>query len=484
MTDSTTKPTPGYDPAPTVTTGAKITLPEGMTYAKLAQWCQRMQEQEEQEIAIMHVIAAPCLDAAVAFMQALTNLYGWVSPTSTPGFFGRRPPTMIAVPTGPNGETIPVMWGRIHIPNMTGYLETGTHITDSGDWQFQISGQTIQRHKAEVERIAAETRRILAQSSIYRGKALRLNFERDPQTVSNPIDAAPRFLTGLANITRDDLILPHVASDLVDVALLAPIRHTDACRRARIPIKRGILLSGPYGTGKTLTSLVTAVEAMRHGWTFLYLERVADLVQAIRFAQSLGGPCVIFSEDIDRAASGAGDRNDTINAVMNAIDGIDSKNSEIMTVVTTNHVDQIPQALLRPGRFDAVIPVEPPDAFAAAALMRLFGGRMIDVNEDLSAVAQQLAGSIPAVIREVVERSKLAAIARFPDVDALSLRLTSADLTIAAQGMIAHLALLAVQVPDTRSEREKAAQIIADSLKTVQPPRAENTIPAYAGSLD
>jgi SpoVK/Ycf46/Vps4 family AAA+-type ATPase len=68
------------------------------------------------------------------------------------------------------------------------------------------------------------------------------------------------------------------------------------------------------------------------------------------------------------------------------------------------------QAAVRPGRIDAIIHVQRPDAEAAIRLIRLYAGDKLPPTEDLTRVGEELAGNIPAVIRECVERSKLYAI--------------------------------------------------------------------------
>src|SRR5690606_23730038 len=98
--------------------------------------------------------------------------------------------------------------------------------------------------------------------------------------------------------------------------------------------------------------------------------------------------------------------------ILNIIDGIDTKSANIITVLTTNNLENIHPAMLRPGRLDAVIDVAPPDAEAVTRLIRLYGGETIAPDADLSSVGETLAGTIPAVIAEVVKRAKLAQLSR------------------------------------------------------------------------
>jgi transitional endoplasmic reticulum ATPase len=192
------------------------------------------------------------------------------------------------------------------------------------------------------------------------------------------------------------------------------------------------------------------------------LDDLKDLPKAVRFAQAYE-PAVIFAEDIDRAVGE--DRNAKANDILNTIDGIDSKDRELVVVLTTNNVDKIHPAMLRPGRLDAVVPVRPPDSMAVQKLIRLYGRGLIGAGESLHNAGDILQGQIPAVIREVVERSKLSAIARLDGKTAL-LQLTGPDLEVAARGMLSHLELIKPKLEDKRSNAEKAAELLGKTIGT------------------
>lgn len=103
----------------------------------------------------------------------------------------------------------------------------------------------------------------------------------------------------------------------------------------------------------------------------------------------------------------SGERSVEIDDILNILDGIDTKSENIIVVLTTNSLEKVNRAMLRPGRLDAIIDVTPPDADAAERLVRYYGGLAIEPTEDLTAVGRALAGQIPAVIEETVKRAKL-----------------------------------------------------------------------------
>lgn len=443
--------------------GTQIILPPGMSFDEGITWLTRKKEADEKEIGIYEVIDAIPLEGAYAFKRALDRRYGFAALVNTPGMFGSTPPTMVGVEVA-HGKTEQVPWGRLSVPGIAGYFETSITQKD-GQFKFVIGGKTKQKHKAAVSELAELTRKIATDESIYKGRAIRVTFPTQEQIDEgsvSPMDNQPKFID-LDHVVEADLIFPERVAKLVQTAIFNPIEKRERCEREGVPFKRGILLEGPWGTGKTLTADVTAVKAVRHGITFIYLDDVKNLEQALRFA-NLYAPAVVFAEDIDQV--GKDDRHDDespLNDILNTLDGVDMKHSQIMAVLTTNYINDIEQGLLRPGRIDAVIPVRPPDAAAAVRLVQLYSRGRLAEGTDLAGIGVKLDGKIPAVIREVVERAKLEAIGRLADDEPLVL--TAADLDAATDSMLTHLELLTPRTKDTRSEREKAAAILASAVE-------------------
>lgn len=416
--------------------GTKIILPVDMDYREAIDHLYLKAKEEETVVAINEQVEAFPLDGCHALMCVLQNRYGWASPKPTPGFFKDNPPVMVNLETD-YGVFTQVIWGRFAMPAIEGFISTGATHNSAGQWVFVMTGEVKKKHQDEVKRLAQEVREYVKANSVYKGKAIRLRTNDDGEV---QMESPPTFLD-LSNVKENELVLPDSVMSQVRTSVFTPIEQTEACRTYKIPLKRGICLAGPYGTGKTLTAYVTAKKCIQNRWTFIYLDRVAGLNEAIQFSKQYA-PAVIFAEDIDRAVSGE-ERTVEMDDVLNSIDGIESKHSEIMTILTSNHVDRVNRAMLRPGRLDAVIEFVPPDAKAAEALMRLYARGLIAPDADLSAAGEELSGKIPAVIREVVERSKLYAISR---TGGQSISLAGEDLAAAARGMSTHLALMSEKV--------------------------------------
>ncbi len=435
--------------------GTKIILPadpRNMTLGEAQEWLHRMQVADEEVISINEVVDAHPWDGCVAFMQAMKETYGWAAPTPQQRWWGRQPPQMISIETGV-GETATIFWGGFRLPGIDGQLVTGTE-EKRGQVRFCIQGSARRKHMEVIHGLAELTRRIVRERSIYRGHALRLALENGHINLMEP----PTFMN-LKKVRENELVFSEDLMDQVVTNLWTPIEQTAWCRMHDVPLKRGVLLEGPYGTGKTLAATVTAKKCEANGWTFITVGRVSALESALQFAVGYQ-PCVVFVEDIDREM--AGERTPAMDDILNKVDGIISKGAEIMVVLTSNAASNINRAMLRPGRLDAVLHIGPPDAGAVQKLLRVYGRKLIRKDEDLTQSGEVLAGRIPAVIREVVERSKLYAIGRAPGAE---FYLTDVDIVRSARGMAHHLELLDGAAPVEQTPEQKLGSALGAMIK-------------------
>lgn len=392
--------------------GDKIIIPENMELKDAQRYLREKEEEEETYVAVSETVNAFPLDGAVAFQKVLQRRYGWTSLKDTPGMFSSNPPRMIGVPIDHN-KTIQVPWGRCEMPNIDGYLETGYSFNEQGLPIFNLRGQVRRKHEKTIADIAVETRKEVANFSIYKAKAFRINFrDSDNERIEdfNP-SFSPVFMD-MEKHSRQILVYSEDTQKVIQTNLLNPIQHTETCRKVGIPLKRGILLAGGYGTGKTLTGYQLASECIKNNWSFIYLEDVRDVDMALSFAR-MYMPCVVFSEDVDRTLSGP--RTPEMDQRLNIIDGILSKDTEIMLVLTTNHKNMINPAALRPGRMDTVVEVGPPDQPAVIKLVRSYGNMEQDCivqasDEEITQAVEPLKGANAAFFREAVERAKLSAV--------------------------------------------------------------------------
>lgn len=407
--------------------GKEIVLPSdpgNMDYDDAIETIARIRDQENQEFDVREIVKAAPWDAAVALYRAMQDIYGVVLSESIHTFFGEIKPDFLTVQTGPADDArIQVPVGRMSLPGVEAPIFL--QLSPEG---ATVAGTVRKRDRARLIEIANRARAILKEASVYRGKAIRIPVDDDGDL---DVSMQPEFID-LTRVAEADMIHTAGTEALIRANIFSPLKNTAACRKHLIPLKRGILLEGRWGTGKSLTSRVTAKVATDNGWTFIVLDRSQGLKAAIEFARTYQ-PCVIFAEDIDRA----GDRDEeSVNDLVNTLDGVISKDMEIMVVLTTNYVEKIDRALLRPGRFDAVISIQAPDAPTAEKLIRAYARDLLPVDADLSPVGAIVAGQTPATIREVVERAKLAML--MEDRTTISVD----NLATSALGMKHHMALL------------------------------------------
>jgi cell division protease FtsH len=234
---------------------------------------------------------------------------------------------------------------------------------------------------------------------------------------------ARRVSPGKAGVTLEDVAgVDEAKQELAEVVefLKAPDRFSSL--GARIP--RGVLLVGPPGTGKTLLARAVAGEAdvpffSISGSEFVEMfvgvgaSRVRDLfTQAKRNA-----PCIIFIDEIDavgrkrNAGPGSGheEREQTLNQILVEMDGFDSSTS-VIVLAATNRVDVLDPALLRPGRFDRQVVLDPPDVRGREAILAVHArGKPLAAGVDLAALAKQTPGFSGADLSNVLNEAAILA---------------------------------------------------------------------------
>lgn len=441
--------------------GKQIVIPVGADLEAVVAQIQKVdydsktsERQDNTWVAVMHTIEAYPLEGAWALSQVLLKRYGTTELLQP--FFG-PPPTMLSIDVG-DGKIVQVPWGEMRLKDIEGHLETGIKRMPDATFRFVLKGKVLRKYENVIKEIVLDIQGFLREKSLLRGKAIRVSYP-DYQDEDDPFSVDPLYLPkvmDLSGVRPNELIFSRETERLITLSIFVPISRATECRARKIPLKRGVLLEGPYGTGKTLTAYVTAKLAVEHGWTFIYVDKAKNLAKAYGLATQYQ-PCVLFAEDIDTAMEGS-DRTDFINRTLNSVDGVTSKDLEVLTILTTNRVDVITRAMLRPGRLDAVISVRAPDAEAAGRMIRLYARDQLAPNEDLTQVGEELKGMTPALLREVVERAKLYTLGN----DNTQMR--AEDLLLAAQTIKPQAALLEEDEEDELSETELAAAIIGDKL--------------------
>jgi transitional endoplasmic reticulum ATPase len=196
-----------------------------------------------------------------------------------------------------------------------------------------------------------------------------------------------------------------------------PLKFPEIFEKLGIRPPKGILLFGPPGTGKTMLAKAVATES---GANFIAVRGpeilskwVGESEKAVReiFRRARQtAPCVIFFDEIDSIAPMRGFAHDSgvteriVNQLLAEMDGIQPLN-RVVVIAATNRPDILDPALLRPGRFDRLIYVPPPDEKARLEILKIYVRSLpIDSTVNLEELAKKLEGytgaDIEALARE------------------------------------------------------------------------------------
>ncbi len=217
--------------------------------------------------------------------------------------------------------------------------------------------------------------------------------------------------------------LDEVKQELME-AVIWPIKYRDILSHVDAKPPKGILLYGPPGTGKTLLAKAVATESEANFISIkgpeVLSKWVGESEKAIReiFRKARqAAPCVVFFDELDAIApvrgGGYGDSRVTervISQLLTEMDGLEELRN-VVVIAATNRPDIIDPALLRPGRFDKLIYVPPPDKPARKEIFKIHLRKTpLAEDVDLDRLAELTEGYTGADIAGVCGTAKMLAV--------------------------------------------------------------------------
>lgn len=261
-------------------------------------------------------------------------------------------------------------------------------------------------------------------------------------SVIRPLSRSATEEVAVGSVTLDDVGDMADTKQALTEAVLWPLQHPETFERLGVEPPRGVLLYGPPGCGKTFVVRALAssgrlsVHAVKGAelmdkWVGASEKAVRDLFRRARDS----APSLVFLDEIDALAprrgqsfdSGVTDR--VVAALLTELDGIEPLRN-VVVLGATNRPDLIDPALLRPGRLEKLVFVEPPDTDARREILCTAGKSVpLSADVDLDALAAELDGYSAADCVALLREAALTAMRR--SIDAADV--TAADVAKARQ---------------------------------------------------
>ncbi len=331
--------------------------------------------------------------------------------TGVPEFHLPQPGNVewVNLPTGPDGEVRQCVVCAVYLVDVelgTGRARAALLLRKGADEMSRATSLEIAAPDAAFAgRIAAEVREMAVEHNVYRGQVI--SFDHD---MFGERETALSFHRRPA-LTGDDLILPEATMAAITRQVVGVARHRAQLLGARQHLKRGLLLYGPPGVGKTHT--VRYLVGQLTGTTIVQLSgsSLRMISAACSVARTLQ-PAMVVIEDVDLIAEERGMHpgdHPLLFQLLNEMDGL-AEDADVVFLLTTNRADVLEPALAaRPGRVDQAVAMELPDREARRRLLRLYRGDLRLDESRIDAVLERTEGVTASFLKELLRRAAVLA---------------------------------------------------------------------------
>jgi DNA polymerase III delta prime subunit len=249
-----------------------------------------------------------------------------------------------------------------------------------------------------------EIERLMRVHDVFRGQVL--SFTASEHHGNDFVTFLPRPV-----IAAQDVVLPEGMLENIERHVIGVAEWSRELLDAGQHLKRGLLLHGPPGTGKTHTirfltgRLTSSTIILLTGRSIRFIDQAAALARRLQ-------PSMVVLEDVDLVATDrdlAQDGNPLLFSLLDAMDGVGA-DADVTFALTTNRADILETALAdRPGRVDLAIEIPRPDARCRLRLLRVYA-RDLAVDADLDEVAAGSEGVTASFIKELIRRTVLVSL--------------------------------------------------------------------------
>lgn len=342
------------------------------------------------------------------------------------------PVARTSLPSGPDGQVVRAVAAGLYLVHDGGARVALLLLAGSDDY----GRSSVQLHAVAdapdlAAEAAAEVRRLALVHNVYRGQLV--SFDGD---MFGERGAALSFQPR-PHVSDAEVILPRASLDVLRRQVLGVAAHRERLLAARQHLKRGLLLYGPPGVGKTHT--VRHLVSELDGVTVVQLTggSLGAISTACSVARSLQ-PAMVVVEDVDLIAEDRGmhpGQHPLLFELLNQMDGL-SEDADVVFLLTTNRADLLEPALAaRPGRVDQAVELRLPDAGERRRLFELYRGDLEVDTSRLDAVLERTDGVTASFLKELLRRAALVAAEATPDGSA-PLRVTADQLDAALEELL------------------------------------------------
>ena len=249
-----------------------------------------------------------------------------------------------------------------------------------------------------------EIERLMRVHDVFRGQVL--SFTASEHHGNELVTFLPR-----PAIAAQDVVLPEGMLDNIERHIIGIAEWSRDLLEAGQHLKRGLLLHGPPGTGKTHTiryltgRLTSSTIILLTGRSIRFIDQAAALARRLQ-------PSMVVLEDVDLVATDrdfAQDGNPLLFSLLDAMDGVGA-DADVTFALTTNRANILETALAdRPGRVDLAIEIPRPDARCRRRLLQVYA-RDLAVDADLDEVVTDSEGVTASFIKELIRRTVLVSL--------------------------------------------------------------------------